>query len=148
MPGRYMSDDSYRAGLRRVLSGAIPKDDPTIGKDFRASLDRRLDYLHEFSLRKRLKEIALRHRAVLEDLIGDPESFSSSVAEKRNQLTHPGEQDPKRAQDYRELWPLSDKMTLLLEVCFLDEIGFAQERLRQIVAGRSSCARRVGRGWV
>lgn len=148
MPGRYISDECYRGGLRRSLSEAIPKNDPNIGKDFQASLDRKLDYLHEFSLRKRLKELAAKHSTILESLIGPPENFSAAVADKRNQLTHPSEQNQGVAEDHRTLWVLCDKMALLLEVCFLDEIGFTPDRLKQIVTTRSRRARWVHQGWV
>jgi hypothetical protein len=39
-------------------------------------------------------------------------------------------------------------MALLLEVCFLDEIGFTHDRLKQIVTTRSNRARWVYQGWV
>ena len=108
----------------------------------------KLNYLHESSLRKRLKELVAKHRAILESLIGPPEAFSAAVADRRNQLTHASEQNQGAADDYRTLWVLCDKMALLLEACFLDEIDFTHERLKQIVTTRSNRARSVHQGWV
>jgi hypothetical protein len=147
-PGRYLDDGSYQNGLRKLLWDAIPKDDQTIDKDFLQSLATKLNYLHEFSLRKRLKELATKHRAILEHLIGPPEAFSTAVAERRNQLTHANEQNKGAADDFRTLCVLCDKMALLLEVCFLNEIGFTHDRLKQIVTTRSDRARSVHQGWV
>lgn len=146
-PGRYVSDEAYQ-GLRGLLWDAIPKDDQTIGKDFLESLSTKLNYLHEFSLRKRLKELATKHRAIIETLIGTPEAFSAAVADTRNQLTHATQHNQAVAEDYRTLSVLCDKMALLLEVCFLDEIGFTHDRLKQIVTTRSTRARSVHQGWV
>jgi hypothetical protein len=148
MPEKYVSDESYNTGLRKLLWDAIPKDPETTGKDFLASLGGKLDHLHQFSLRKRLKELTAKHSPILESLIGTPEAFSAAVADRRNQLTHATEQNQGAADDYRTLWVLCDKMGLLLEVCFLDEIGFTHDRLKQIVTTRSNRARSVHQGWV
>ena len=148
LPGKYVSDESYNTGLRKLLWDAIPKDPETTGKDFLASLGGKLDHLHEFSLRKRLKELTAKHSPILDHLIGPPEAFSTAVAERRNQLTHASEQNQGAGEDYRTLCVLCDKMALLLEVCFLDEIGFTNDRIKQIVTSRSERARSVHQGWV
>ena len=147
MPGKYVDDESYRAGLRQKLWAVIPTP-PEIDADFREGLDRRLDHLHEFSLRKRLKELAKKHAAILEGLIGDAKSFSDIVSDLRNKLTHPEEGNSKSDKDYRKLLKLSEKMALLLEVCFLSEMGFTQERIKEIIFNRSKRAFRIHQGWV
>ena len=147
MSGKYMDDETYHAGLRQKLWDAIPLP-PEIDASFRASLDKKLEYLHEFSLRKRLKELIKKRAVVIEPLIGNAEDFSTMVSESRNRLTHPGDGKTLPDEDYRKLWQLSEKMALLIEVCFLDEIGFAQHRVKEMILKRSQRARRVYRGWV
>jgi len=142
-----MDDETYHAGLRQKLWDAIPLP-PEIDASFRASLDKKLEYLHEFSLRKRLKELIKKRAVVIEPLIGNAEDFSTMVSESRNRLTHPGDGKTLPDEDYRKLWQLSEKMALLIEVCFLDEIGFAQHRVKEMILKRSQRARRVYRGWV
>ena len=146
--GKYMTDADYQAGLRKRLWEAVTSDNEPIDSDFRASLSTKLNYLHEFSLKKRLKEIARKHRGILEPLIGDPDTFSKTVSDLRNTLTHPGEDGSGGDDDFRKVWRLSEMMALLLEVCFLDEIGFPEARITQIILNRSRRAYRVHRGWV
>jgi hypothetical protein len=147
MPGKYENDETYKNGLRTQFWNVVPTP-PAIDADFRAALARKLDYLNEFSLRKRLKELAIKHAGILQELIGAPDSFSGIVSELRNKLTHPGEGDEKPDKDYRKLIKFSEKMALLLEVCFLDEIGFTQEAIKEIISNRSKRARRIHQGWV
>jgi hypothetical protein len=147
-PGRYIDEEAYQKGLRKLLWDAIPKDDQIIAKDFLESLATKLNYLHEFSLRKRLKELATKHRATLESLIGTPEAFSAAVADKRNQLTHASQENRGATDDFHTLLVLCDRMALLLEVCLLDEIGFTPDRLKQTITTRSNRARSIHQGWV
>ena len=147
MPGKYMEDEPYHSGLRKKLWEAIPAP-PVVDADFRASLDKKLDYLHEFSLKKRLKELAKKHALSLETLIGNAEDFSAMVSDLRNKLTHPSEENTDAEADYRKLLRLSEMMALLIEVCFLDELGFPQDRIKEIIFNRSQRAFRVHRGWL
>jgi hypothetical protein len=148
LPGKYTTDEHYNIGLRKRLWAAVQSDDEPVHADFRASLSKKLDYLHEFSLNKRLKEIAKKHGPVLDQFIGSPDVFSKQVSELRNKLTHPAEEPVESGAGYPELLRLSEKMALLLEVCFLDEMGFSQERLKEMILNRSRRAYRVHRGWV
>jgi hypothetical protein len=58
LPGKYTTDEHYNLGLRHRLWSAVQSGDDPVPADFRASLNKKLDYLHEYSLNKRLKEIA------------------------------------------------------------------------------------------
>ena len=147
MPGKYEDGETYKNGLRTKFWNVVPVP-PEIDADFRAALAKKLDYLNEFSLRKRLKELAIKHTAILKELIGDANSFSELVSDLRNKLTHPGEGNEKPDKDYRKLIRFSEMMALLLEVCFLDEIGFTQEAIKDIIFNRSKRARRIHQGWV
>jgi len=147
MPGKYESDETYKNGLRTKFWNVVPTP-PEIDADFRTALANKLNYLNEFSLRKRLKELALKHATVLQDFIGTADDFSGIVSDLRNKLTHPGEGNEKPDKDYRKLIRFSEMMALLLEVCFLDEIGFTQEAINEIIINRSKRALRIHRGWV
>jgi hypothetical protein len=147
MPGKYEADEKYQGGLRMKLWNAVPTP-PEIDSDFRSALARKLDYLNEFSLRKRLKELATKHACILQELIGPADTFSGIVSELRNKLTHPGEGTEKPDKDYHTLIKYSEMMELLLEVCFLEEMGFAQEVIKEIVFNQSKRARRLYQGWV
>ncbi|MBI5386170.1 MAG: hypothetical protein HZA90_15980 [Verrucomicrobia bacterium] len=147
-PGKYMDDGHYGAGLRKRLWDAIPSDDDPIDSDFRESLRTKLDHLHRFSLNKRLKDLAIQHRGILESLMGDPKEFAKTISDLRNKLTHPSDATAAVEQDWRRLWRLSDMMALLVEVCFLDDMGFTEESIKRMVLNRSRRAYRIHRGWV
>ena len=140
MAGKYIDDAAYQSGLQQILTAAIPAE---IDPGFRTSLRNKLKYLHEFSLRKRIEGLAQRHASIVGNLLGSPRDFGSLVSELRNQLTHPDSSSGSGVIDYKRLWHLSEKMALLLEVCFLDDLGFQHDRIRQIVNSRSQRARRI-----
>jgi hypothetical protein len=147
MPGKYEDDEKYKHGLRTKFWNVVPSP-PDIDADFRIALDNKLNYLNEFSLRKRLKELATKHAAILQELIGTPDKFSIIVSDLRNKLTHSGEGSENPDKDYRKLIKFSEMMALLLEVCFLDEMGFKQDVTKEIIFNRSKRARRIHQGWV
>jgi hypothetical protein len=141
MHGKYIDDETYASGLRELLRKAIPS---TTAHDFRNALENKLKYLHEFSLRKRLVTLAEKYHAIIGELLGQAEQFASSASELRNYLTHP---EPSSGSfmktDWKAQWQLSEKMALLLETCFLDELGFTENQIRKIVRSRSERARHI-----
>jgi hypothetical protein len=140
MPGKYMDEKTYDTGLKELLWQAIPA---TIDPGFREALKNKLNYLHEFSLRKRIEALTLKYTAVIGKLLGSAADFASTVSELRNRLTHPEPSNAGAKLDYKMLWHLSEKIALLLETCFLDELGFTENRIKEIVRSRSQRARHV-----
>jgi hypothetical protein len=140
MPGKYMDEETYDTDLRKLLWQAIPA---TIHPDFRKALKNKLRYLHEFSLRKRIETLTHKYTAITGDLLGSATDFASTVSELRNRLTHPEPSNAGAKLDYRVLWYLSEKIALLLEICFLDELGFTEDRIKEMVRSRSQRARHV-----
>ena len=102
----------------------------------------------KFTLRERLAELAKKHDNLLKVFIGDAEEFSAAISELRNKLTHPNEETANLNKDYRKFLKFSERMALLLEVCFLNEIGFNQEQIKEIILNRSKRANRLHQGWV
>jgi len=140
MPGKYMDEKTYDTGLRELLWQAIPA---TIDADFREALKNKLKYLHEFSLRKRIEALTHKYTTVIGKLLGSAADFASTTSELRNRLTHPEPSHGGAKLDYKLLWHLSEKIALLLETCFLDEFGFSENRIKEIVRSRSQRARHV-----
>src|SRR5205085_11828188 len=127
--GQYQTDEHYRAGLQQILHHAIPDD---IAKDFRESLQNKLRFLHEYSLRKRLKDVLRRFEGLLNRYIGANDIFIENVAEARNRLVHATADRP--APDYPELWNLAQQLAMILEISILSEIGFDAGRIQTIIA--------------
>jgi hypothetical protein len=95
------------------------------------------------TLRKRVEALTHKYTAVMGNLLGPPGDFASTISELRNRLTHPKPSNAEAELDYKMLWHLSEKIALLLETCFLDELGFTENRIKEIVRSRSQRARHV-----
>ncbi len=68
---------------------------------------------------------------IVEKLIGDPEEFSERVKETRHQITHPYRECSDKVIPDGELPSWSTKMRLLLRICFLLDLDFQPDNLRQ-----------------
>jgi hypothetical protein len=125
----YMQPDDYEA-VKKSLIEAIPKN---IEADHRTSLESRIKYGNELSLRTRLKALFLRIPEILQQQITkDRKTFVSKVVDARNVLTHPNTDPkaPKPGSD--ELLEFSQGMKLLLTILFFNEMGLSFEKITAI----------------
>jgi hypothetical protein len=123
--GKYLSDEEYESGLKQTFLNAIPE---TLDSGFKESLKGKLRYLHEFSLRKQIQDVASRLDEFLNRFLGDSKAFGARIAEKRNDLTHP-KPDAIEAKDWMDLWLMSEQLSLLIVACLLYELGFPKDKL-------------------
>lgn len=130
--GQYQSTDEYANGLQKKLIAAIPDE---IDRDFKASLKTKLQYLHEFSLRKRIRDICEQFADMLEPSLGNPIKFACSTSELRNRLTHADSEAGEQANpaEWKELWLKSEQLSLLLEVCLLHQLDFSEQKIRELL---------------
>jgi ApeA N-terminal domain 1 len=112
------------------LVNAIPWETEA---DFKASLVGKMQYLHEYSLRKRLKKITDDLKNVIGILIKDVSSFIKSIEDTRNFLTHYDKSLEDKKKDGQGLYALTEQMKFLLEMCFLSEIGMTEDKIKQLV---------------
>jgi hypothetical protein len=127
--GQYQTDEDYESGLKKELHDAIPS---SVSEDFRQSLTTKLGFLHEFSLRKRLRDLLQKYNELVSPYIPKHGQFVEAVSEARNCLVHAT--TGRIVPEYVELWKLAQQLGMLLEVTLLSEIGFQQERVRSIIA--------------
>jgi hypothetical protein len=78
-----------------------------------------LEYPPGNTLLERLDDIMKPLKHLIADSFDNLDSFSLTVKNARNYLTHPGNTEPQ-SYDYRDLWK---KLRTILEICFLREIG-------------------------
>jgi len=126
--GEYLQEKEYRP-VYEALVKAIPSE---IEEDFRSSLEKRLKYGNEYSLRKRLKEIFEKYSVILSRFIEDKENFIERVADTRNYLTHWREGLKEHAAQGEELYRLTQKLNMILEICLLAELGFNSEEIKDL----------------
>src|SRR5437870_5645114 len=106
--GQYQDDQQYENGLKKRLQKALPADLP---EEFRQSLDTKFKFLHQYSLRKRLRDILRKFESLVAPYIPDRGVFVESVAEARNSLVHASAD--RLLPNYIELWKLAQQLGLI-----------------------------------
>lgn len=124
--GEYLSVKEYEP-VYDALVRAIPD---WVKDDFRESLKNKLKYGNEFSLRKRLKEIFDKYHEILNGFIENKNAFIEKVVDTRNYQTHHDEDLKERAASGSDLYHLTQKQKLLLEICLLTELGFSSTEIK------------------
>jgi hypothetical protein len=124
--GEYLSNADYEK-IYYALVNAIPDG---IKRDFKESLENKLKYGNEFSLRKRLKEIFNKYQENLNGFIEDKNAFIEKVVNTRNYQTHHDEDLKECSAIGEELYNLTQKLKILLEICLLTELGFSSSEIK------------------
>jgi len=123
--GEYLSVEEYKP-VYKTLVNAIPD---WVRSDLKNRLKEYLKYGREFSLRKRLKEIFDKYQQVIDRFIENKNTFIRKVVDTRNYQIHHDEDIKERAAGGEELYRLTQKLKMLLEVCLLTELGFSSEKI-------------------
>jgi hypothetical protein len=128
--GEYVSTDEYKPILE-ALKAAIPT---AIDSGFRESLKYRMQYLHEYSLRKRLEAIVDSCGNILNVIIPDKGTFIEDVYNTRNFLTHYDKSLEGKAKKGDELYKRTQQLKFLIEVCLLKEMGISNGDIAKLVS--------------
>jgi hypothetical protein len=126
--GQYQTDTEYEGGLKQTLLNAIP---PDLDPGFRASIRRKMDFLHHFSLKRRLKDILRQYDPLITPFVGKRDAFIEAVTEARNNLVHGSASCP--AIDYAKCWGFAQQLGVVLEVGILATIGFKEDAIKRII---------------
>jgi hypothetical protein len=105
-----------------------------IDSKYHKVITRKLNYIHEPSLRTRLKEIFDEHRSVLDKYIRRKQ-FCDKAYVSRNYYTHYDE-DLKEQVDKIDLIDLINKLEIVIEVCLLKELGFSLKEIEECLQNR------------
>ena len=133
--GKYLDDEKYQTNIYEQLVSKIPTD---LDEDFKTSLTNRLKYGNEFSLRKRLREIIRSADDILDFSFvtsgKERNFFISKAVDTRNYWTHySADLESRAAQTGEERLILITRLQLLLEICFLKELGFDAQTIRKLL---------------
>jgi hypothetical protein len=124
--GGYLSDEDYKV-VYNALVTAIPEG---VRSDLKDRLKEYLKYGNEFSLRKRLKEVFDKYQEILDRFIENKNDFVEKVVNTRNYLTHHDKELKERAANGEDLYRLTQKLKMCLEICLLIELGFSSEEIK------------------
>ncbi len=126
----YVDEEKFDE-IREVIESSIPKG---TDRRLRQGILNSIKYANSPSLRGRLKDIRNRHQQCSTRLFMQYNSFVNDVVCTRNYLTHFDEKDKERAKlELEDLYPMRERLRLLLEVCLLSETGLGNSEIGRIV---------------
>lgn len=108
----------------------------------RGWLEQKLTYSNELSLRRRLKLLFAQFSTLLDDLIPDRKETISAIYDNRNYLTHYDPALKGRAASGARLALMVEVLKLLLQACFLRELGLPDSKIEEF-ASRSRTVRMI-----
>jgi hypothetical protein len=130
--GKYLSDENYDKFKMLVTKSLPPIDDENYRK-FKSKFIHSLKYGNELSLRRRLELILSDNEKVVSQYIANPDPFIEKVVNTRNYRTHFDKSlELLSISEVNEYLDYNQKLTLLVELCILKEIGFSLEEIVSI----------------
>lgn len=108
---------------------SILRDAP---KKHRGWLRERMQYGNEPSFHERFRDLVEHTRTALAPWPDDVEAFIRKVKHTRNFLTHHDQKLKKKAAQGTELHRLTTRVSLIVEACFLAEIGISPENCAEL----------------
>lgn len=128
--GKYLSETDYK-GIADLLLAAIP---PTTDGALRQSLNSRIRFGNEYSLRKRITTILRDLEPATVQLITDSiNDFVGRVVDTRNYLVHLDDTSAGNALSGDKLYQAMNKLRLLLMVLLMLELQFPEIETRDIL---------------
>lgn len=139
--GEYMSEEEYEP-IKSTVIDAIP---PDVSADHRDALKAGLKYGYQYSLRTRLRkllnEILAEQSENIDKIIDNPSSFIHRLVETRNHFTHyDGEPNEYVLRD-DELYDFCRRVRMLLQICFLKDMGFPSVEISRLLNNYESYKR-------
>lgn len=129
--GKYLNEGRYKEVYESLLA-ATPDQ---IDRDLRERLKYMLKFGNEFSLRKRLKKLYEKHEDKFSTFIENGDAFVENVVRNRNRLVHPEEEGESTGiVNADELYYLTEKIKMFLEICLLKEVGFSDENIDSLIS--------------
>jgi hypothetical protein len=120
-----MALEEYNQRIYTIL-GAVPRE-------YRKWLRNELIYSNEPSLRKRLKDIYKTFSLTLDSLNTNKKSFINKVVNTRNYLTHYDVDLERKSAKNTELFVITEKLRIIVEMCLMKEIGFSLKEINHLI---------------
>ncbi len=106
----------------------------TIPEKNKEWLKSRLAYSNEPTLRERLRGIFDEYSEIVNNFIEDKKTFIQKVVVTRNYLTHYDSSLKDQAAEREELYHITQKLKILLEVCLLAQLGFSFDDIKSLIS--------------
>jgi hypothetical protein len=120
-----LSEEEYNNKINSILD--------KVPEEYKQWLQDKLHYANEINLRKRLKELCREFPEVINSYIGHIRTFANQVYCSRNYYTHYDPQSEDQAVKGRELYYITQRLKLLLEICLLKEILLSNQEIKTLI---------------
>lgn len=128
MNNKELATADYRHRIRTIVEN--------VPQEYRDWLQDKLAYSNEPSLKTRLEELIDKNKVALGDYIGSRVDFVRKVVDTRHYLTHYTAKLSRRASKKNELYQITEKLKMMIEVCFLCELGFTSEEIERLISAQ------------
>lgn len=105
----------------------------SVPTEYKGWLEKKLTYSNEPSLRERLRDVYGTFSQTLDTLNTNKKSFIDKVVNTRNYLTHYDVDLKKKGAKGKELFVITEKLRILVEMCFMKELGFSLEEINSLI---------------
>jgi len=110
----------------KVVLEAVPTE-------HREWLNKQLEYSNELSFRRRLKKLFAQFSYVLDELVPDRNGTIDAICTSRNYLTHYDQKLKPREATGAKLLYLVEVLKVVLQCCFLKELGLPDDAVKEFV---------------
>jgi len=128
--GNFIDPKKYKEELFPILIAAIPDK---IDADLKQSLEKRLQFGNDLSLRRRLKELARSHDEYTRQIIGKPADFADLIAVLRNKVAHALGSEKTTLKNLMEYVVQLHRAKILFQLEILLQIGFPRDFLKECI---------------
>lgn len=126
--GEYMDSERYDNEILPLMIARIPADLPG---DLAKVMEQRFEYLNEYSLGKRLKELAAENKDIIVEFIPDIKDVLRATVEARNQFTHFSPKHKRTAISGETILYYTNVLRMIVELSVLRAVGIPSELLRK-----------------
>jgi hypothetical protein len=126
--GEYMDSERYDNEVLPLMIDRIPTDLPG---DLAEVMEQRFEYLNEYSLGKRLKELAAENKEIIVEFVPDIKDVLRAIVEARNQFTHFSPKHERTAISGETILYYTHVLRMIVELSVLREVGIPSELLRK-----------------
>ena len=87
---------------------------------------------YQVALKSLCTTLTRDHVGIIERLIPNREEFFEQIMETRNNLSH-ADQKPNAISSGSEFWQYNQRMTILVQICFLRQMGLPHKKITELI---------------
>lgn len=127
--GYYASPDEFEQTILPKLREAVPAE---TADELRKVIWNKLQYLNEYSLGRRLRELVRDHESLILEFVPDAYPLMEKIVQFRNHFTHYSGEKALSESDIRKIVRSVDALRLILELSLLKELHMSSETLARL----------------